>query len=1444
MSTAEGPPAGAPGPMPVRGGPPGSGPHSPMPPPESPSPGMRPSPSPSPMTGPPNSYPPTQGPPSDLQKLQNSINQMEERGMQNDPRYNQARQLHQNMMSRQGPPPGAPGAPPGAGPPGGPAGPPGQDKGQFQNPQMLQLRAQIMAYRFLARNQPLPPQIAMAVSGKRPEGQGPPGAPPYGPSRPGGPPGSASPGGPPNMQAPAPGGRGPTPNTTGPTGGTPGVAPTGKPNRVTPVAKPAGIDPITLLQERENRLAARVAHRIDELSNLPVSMADDTRTKAEIELRALRLLNFQRQLRAEVVACTRRDTTLETAINVKAYKRTKRQGLREARATEKLEKQQRLEAERRRRQKHQEYLNAVLTHGRDLQNFHRNNLGKIQKLNKAVLNWHANHEREQKKEQERIEKERLRRLMAEDEEGYRKLIDQKKDKRLAFLLSQTDEYINQLTDMVKQHKVEQVQKQKELRKKAKLEEQAGAMLDESSQMSDVRVHVKELSTGKIIRGDNAPLASELESWLEKNPGFEQVPRDEDSDDSDGEEKPETTSSAEAILAKAKEEATKEDEGDGVDYYTIAHTISEEITEQAPMLVGGKLKEYQVKGLEWLVSLYNNCLNGILADEMGLGKTIQTIALITYLMERKKNMGPYLIIVPLSTLSNWALEFEKWAPACNVVSYKGSPAARRTAQNAMRGSKFNVLVTTYEYVIKDKAMLSKIRWKYMIIDEGHRMKNHHCKLTQILNTFYTSNNRLLLTGTPLQNKLPELWALLNFLLPSIFKACNTFEQWFNAPFAITGEKVELNEEETILIIRRLHKVLRPFLLRRLKKDVESQLPDKVEYIVKCEMSGLQRTLYNHMQEKGVMKTDKINKGKKGAKALMNTIMQLRKLCNHPFMYQPIEEAYAKHIGMPTDIVTGPDVYRSSGKFELIDRILPKLKATGHRVLMFCQMTQCMTIIEDYFNYRGFKFLRLDGMTKSEDRADMLKIFNEKASDYFIFLLSTRAGGLGLNLQTADTVVIFDSDWNPHQDLQAQDRAHRIGQKNEVRVLRLMTVNSVEERILAAARFKLNMDEKVIQAGRFNNRSTGSERRELLQSILRADEEEEEENEVPDDEVINQMIARSEDEFEKFTQMDLDRRREEAALGPNRKDRLIQIKELPEFLLAEDDDDDEEEEEEIVYGRGSRAKKETNYNDQLSDKEWLKVIGAEDEEFDDDDEDDEEIKKPGKRVKRKKREDEEVEDEFANQNRKKKKSSAKRLQKKMATLMQIVVQYKDQDERVLSEPFMKLPSKKELPDYYEVIKRPVDIARIMNKIADGKYEDVDAMEKDFVLMCANTQKYNEDGSLIYEDSIVLQSVFTNARERLDADPDAGDDKDDKDDMSLGTPGKTTPLPSGETSLQGLPTGDQDESPGSSKGSSASKKRRKAADAIGAGRGKGGKKRSSKYVQSDDEDDDMDDDPPEED
>lgn len=1212
-----------------------------------------------------------------------------------------------------------------------------------------------------------------------------------------------------------------------------------KANRITPIQKPRGLDPVEVLQEREYRLQARIAHRIQELENLPGSLAGDLRTKATIELKALRLLNFQRQLRQEVVVCMRRDTALETALNAKAYKRSKRQSLREARITEKLEKQQKIEQERKRRQKHQEYLNSILQHAKDFKEFHRSVTGKIQKLTKAVATYHANTEREQKKENERIEKERMRRLMAEDEEGYRKLIDQKKDKRLAYLLQQTDEYVANLTELVMQHKAAQVLKEKKRRKKKKLQENAegqqlvlgpdGEPLDETSQMSDLPVKVIHVDSGNILTGTDAPKAGQLDAWLEMNPGYEVAPRS-DSEESGSEEEeeeeeedqssaPVTTqpaveekkitdpdsdevseSCAREIIESARQDVDDEysvchaaPEGPQLQsYYAVAHAVSEKVEKQSSLLVNGVLKQYQIKGLEWLVSLYNNNLNGILADEMGLGKTIQTIALITYLMEHKRINGPFLIIVPLSTLSNWVYEFDKWGPSVVKVSYKGSPAARRAFVSILRSGKFNVLLTTYEYIIKDKHILAKIRWKYMIVDEGHRMKNHHCKLTQVLNTHYVAPRRVLLTGTPLQNKLPELWALLNFLLPTIFKSCTTFEQWFNAPFAMTGEKVDLNEEETILIIRRLHKVLRPFLLRRLKKEVEAQLPEKVEYVIKCDMSALQRVLYRHMQAKGVLLTDgseKDKKGKGGTKTLMNTIMQLRKICNHPYMFQHIEESFSEHLGFTGGIVQGQDLYRASGKFEVLDRILPKLRATNHKVLLFCQMTTLMTIMEDYFAYRGFKYLRLDGTTKAEDRGMLLKTFNEPGSEYFVFLLSTRAGGLGLNLQSADTVVIFDSDWNPHQDLQAQDRAHRIGQQNEVRVLRLCTVNSVEEKILAAAKYKLNVDQKVIQAGMFDQKSSSHERKAFLQAILEHEEQDEitsdnkqlilqEEDEVPDDETVNQMIARHEEEFELFMRMDLDRRREEAR-NPKRKPRLMEEDELPSWIIKDDAEVERltcEEEEEKMFGRGSRSRKEVDYSDSLTEKQWLKAIEEGTLE-----EIEEEVRQ--KKTTRKRKRDidpgmstpttstriREREDDGKKKKRgrppaEKLSPNPPNLTKKMKKTVDAVIKYKDSATgRQLSEVFIQLPSRKELPEYYELIRKPVDFRKIKERIRNHKYRSLNDLEKDVMLLCQNAQTFNLEGSLIYEDSIVLQSVFTSVRQKIEKEEDSeGEESEEEEEL----------------------------------------------------------------------------------
>ncbi|XP_029595228.1 transcription activator BRG1-like isoform X7 [Salmo trutta] len=1430
--------------------------------------------------------------------------------------------------------PGPHGPSPGPTTPGGPGGGPTP----FNQNQLHQLRAQIMAYKMLARGQPLPDHLQMAVQGKRPMGcspgmQGPgPGQgglgqpmPSLAPGGPGGVGPGQGPGGPmgqgysrahgmmgPNMPPPGPSGptgmQGQNPNgppkswsegpmvnaaapsnapqklippqpTGRPSPAPPSIPPAASPvmppqtqspgqpvqpppmvphhakqNRITPIQKPHGLDPVEILQEREYRLQARITHRIAELENLPGSLAGDLRTKATIELKALQLLNFQRQLRQEVVVCMRRDTALETALDAKAYKRSKRQSLREARITEKLEKQQKIEQERKRRQKHQEYLSIILAHAKDFKEYHRSITAKIQKATKAVATYHANTEREQKKENERIEKERMRRLMAEDEEGYRKLIDQKKDKRLAYLLQQTDEYVANLTELVRAHKLVQALKEKKKKRKKKKLENAegqtpvlgpdGEPLDETSQMSDLPVKVIHVDSGNILTGADAPKAGQLDTWLEMNPGYEVAPRSDSEDSGSEEEEEEEEEPQPAVppvvvlpglvgLEEKKKkipdpdseevsevdvrhiiEHAKQDVDDEYNsaeaafarglqsYYAVAHAVTERVEKQSTILINGQLKQYQIKGLEWLVSLYNNNLNGILADEMGLGKTIQTIALITYLMENKRVNGPFLIIVPLSTLSNWVYEFDKWAPSVVKVSYKGSPQARRAFIPQLRSGKFNVLLTTYEYIIKDKQVLAKIRWKYMIVDEGHRMKNHHCKLTQVLNTHYLAPRRVLLTGTPLQNKLPELWALLNFLLPTIFKSCSTFEQWFNAPFAMTGEKVDLNEEETILIIRRLHKVLRPFLLRRLKKEVEAQLPEKVEYVIKCDMSALQRVLYRHMQAKGVLLTDgseKDKKGKGGTKTLMNTIMQLRKICNHPYMFQQIEESFSEHLGFSGGIVSGLDLYRASGKFEVLDRILPKLRATNHKVLLFCQMTSLMTIMEDYFAYRNFKHLRLDGTTKAEDRGMLLKAFNDPASQYFIFLLSTRAGGLGLNLQSADTVVIFDSDWNPHQDLQAQDRAHRIGQQNEVRVLRLCTVNSVEEKILAAAKYKLNVDQKVIQAGMFDQKSSSHERRAFLQAILEHEEQDEvgapggvwksggswEEDEVPDDETVNQMIARSEEEFDHFMRMDLDRRREDAR-NPRRKPRLMEEDELPTWIMKDDAEVERltcEEEEEKMFGRGSRQRKEVDYSDSLTEKQWLKAIEEGTLE-----EIEEEVRHKKTTRKRKRDRDDlpgpsssssggrRSRDEDGKRQKKRGRPPAEKLSpnppaltKKMKKIVDAVIKYKDSSNgRQLSEVFIQLPSRKELPEYYELIRKPVDFRKIKERIRSHRYRSLGDLERDVMLLFQNAQTFNLEGSLIYEDSIVLQSVFTSLRQKIEKEEDSEgeDSEEEEEDLDEGS------------------------------------------------------------------------------
>ncbi|KAF5099963.1 hypothetical protein D0Z00_001443 [Geotrichum galactomycetum] len=838
----------------------------------------------------------------------------------------------------------------------------------------------------------------------------------------------------------------------------------------------------------------------------------------------------------------------------------------------------------------------------------------------------------------------------------------------------------------------------------------------------------------------------------------------------------------ADVSIPEDEVTEETDKEKIDYYQVAHRVKEEVKIQPSILVGGTLKEYQLKGLQWMVSLYNNKLNGILADEMGLGKTIQSISLITYLIEVKRQPGPYLVIVPLSTMTNWNLEFEKWAPAVKKIVYKGPPPVRRAQQNQIKSGDFQVLLTTFEYIIKDRPILGKIKWVHMIIDEGHRMKNTQSKLSYTLTTYYTSQYRLILTGTPLQNNLPELWALLNFVLPKIFNSVKTFDEWFNTPFANTGgqDKIELTEEESLLIIRRLHKVLRPFLLRRLKKDVEKDLPDKVEKVVKCKMSSLQLKLYQQMLKHNVLFVGESTKS--GLRGLNNRIMQLRKICNHPFVFEEVESL------INPSKVTNDNLWRVAGKFELLDRILPKFKKTGHRVLMFFQMTQIMDIMEDFLRFRGLQYLRLDGSTKADDRSHLLKLFNAPNSPYFAFLLSTRAGGLGLNLQTADTVIIYDTDWNPHQDLQAQDRAHRIGQTKEVRILRLITEDSVEEAILSRAHAKLEIDGKVIQAGKFDNKSTAEEQEAFLRSLLEAEEAKRnqvEEDDDMDDDELNEILARNEDEAEIFHQMDVERVKN-SPYGKDKKsgkDRLMAEWELP-IEYKQDIQKQLEPVQEEVLGRGARDRKKVFYDDGLTELQWLEAVDKDAETLE------EAISKKREKLEKGRltKDQDEVQEEQLPQEekveveekRKRKRTASatpkaestpdkhestntepdhlpptkraasnkemnnvhttqkQQLKSMISNLLDRMNESTDKNGRNRADLFITLPERRLYPDYYQLIKKPVALDTIRRKLDKGIYRSFDTVRRDALQLCENAFTYNQAGSQVYEDAEALKAI----------------------------------------------------------------------------------------------------------
>uniref|UniRef100_A0A8C9TUK7 Chromodomain helicase DNA binding protein 3 n=1 Tax=Scleropages formosus TaxID=113540 RepID=A0A8C9TUK7_SCLFO len=502
------------------------------------------------------------------------------------------------------------------------------------------------------------------------------------------------------------------------------------------------------------------------------------------------------------------------------------------------------------------------------------------------------------------------------------------------------------------------------------------------------------------------------------------------------------------------------------------------------VTGGTLHPYQLEGLNWLRFSWAQGTDTILADEMGLGKTIQTIVFLYSLFKEGHTKGPFLVSAPLSTIINWEREFEMWAPDFYVVTYTGDKESRAIIRenelsfddSAVKGGKkafkeaaikFHVLLTSYELVTIDQTALKSIDWACLVVDEAHRLKNNQSKFFRRLND-YKIDHKLLLTGTPLQNNLEELFHLLNFLTPNRFNNLEGFLEEF----------ADISKEDQI---KKLHDLLGPHMLRRLKADVFKNMPAKTELIVRVELSPMQKKYYKYILTRNFEALN--SKGGGNQVSLLNIMMDLKKCCNHPYLF-PVAAVEAPKTA--SGAYEGTALAKASGKLLLLQKMLRKLKEQGHRVLIFSQMTKMLDLLEDFLDFEGYKYERIDGGITGALRQEAIDRFNAPGACQFCFLLSTRAGGLGINLATADTVIIFDSDWNPHNDIQAFSRAHRIGQANKVMIYRFVTRASVEERITQVAKRKMMLTHLVVRPGLGSK--AGSMTKQELDDILKFGTEE--------------------------------------------------------------------------------------------------------------------------------------------------------------------------------------------------------------------------------------------------------------------------------------------------------------------------------------------------------------------